>query len=57
MEVGEAEAGSSAPSNSGRGQGQAAAVQGAVPGGHRDLGFLFATAATDGGRARCPAGT
>lgn len=44
------------PSNSGRGQGQAAAVQGAGLGGHKDLGVIFATAATDGGQTRFLAG-
>lgn len=59
MEVGKAEVGQWAgvPSNSGRGHGQAAAVQGAGPAGHKDLGFIFATAATDGGQAQFPAGT
>lgn len=45
------------PPNSGRGQGQAVAVQGAGPSGHRDLGLTFATAATDGGQVRLLAGS
>lgn len=48
---------SSVPSHSGRGQGQAAAVQGAGLSGHTGLGFLFATAAADGGEASFLAGT
>lgn len=58
MKVHEAEAEKQCvPSSARKGQGQAAAVQGAGPGGHKDLGFILATAATDGGRARFPAGT
>lgn len=53
MEVGEAEAGKQLPFQ----PRERAAVQGAGSGGHKDLGFISATAATDGGKASLLAGT